>query len=418
MVLGATVGHEPDRTEVAAFKRKLDHMVQNAITVAIAAVADRVGLFELLAKHSNVASSTYLTIAEICEVGKLHPRYITEICGCLACAEFLKYDAEADGFAIEPAQAEVLADSEFERYGAGWFDEVPCLYRAVPGVVKATKCPAVTTGVPFSQQSEWGFSRGMERNNSPGIRTSLARTWLPKSLPSFVERLEAGIKVADLGTGAGAVAFALANAFPASTVVGIDSDRQSIDRANANNPGLTNLSFRCADMADIEPGTFDLITNHDCIHDVADPVGVLRAVRRALKPNGVFFSMEPRTIGESLKENYAVANSCEPVRGSVAAAYGISTLHCMTVSCAEGGCGLGCATFGRRTYERLARKAGFTDFKVVGGNTLDTFYAISGGGGDEGTPSRQGSSVSSGSSPRRTMSRTMSSMSLGLPSVF
>ena len=39
-------------------------------------------------------------------------------------------------------------------------------------------------------------------------------------------------------------------------------------------------------MGEIEPDTFDVITNHDCIHDLVDPVGVLRTVRRALKRDG------------------------------------------------------------------------------------------------------------------------------------
>lgn len=179
---------------------------------------------------------------------------------------------------------------------------VPCLYQAVPGVVQATKTPDETTGVPFSLQSEWGFSRGMDRTNGPGIRNSLARSWLPNALPAVVERLKAGIRVADLGTGAGACAFALAHAFPASSVLGIDVDQRSIDRANGNNPGLTNLSFQCKDMATVEPSTFELITNHDCIHDLVDPVGVLKSVRRALKPDGIFFSVEPKAC-DSLAEN-------------------------------------------------------------------------------------------------------------------
>jgi hypothetical protein len=28
-----------------------------------------------------------------------------------------------------------------------------------------------------------------------------------------------------------------------------------------------------------QPNTFDLITNHDCIHDLVDPVGVLKTIR-------------------------------------------------------------------------------------------------------------------------------------------
>ena len=77
----------------------------------------------------------------------------------------------------------------------------------------------------------------------------------------------------------------------------------------------------------------------DCIHDLVDPVGVLRTIRRALKRDGIFFSSEPKS-GETLADNLSPA---------MASGYGISTLHCMTVSLAHGGMGLGNA-FGPKRY--------------------------------------------------------------------
>ena len=268
-------------------------------------------------------------MADVARLGKLHPRYVTEILGCLACADFVAYSPDHDAYAIDPAQAKVLADATFPLHGAGWFDMVPALYQAIPGVAGAASTPGKLTGVPFSDQSEWGFGKGMHRCNAPGIKAAYTRKWLLRSVPHVVGALEAGIKVADLGTGMGAVAFALANSFPNSTVTGIDLDAPSIHRANTLNPGLANLKFRCMDSKDIEPDTFDLITNHDCIHDLVDPVGVLRSVRAALKPGGVFFSMEPRTAGETMQENFAAAQAGGALaQGAVAMQYGLSTLHC------------------------------------------------------------------------------------------
>ena len=138
-------------------------------------------------------------------------------------------------------------------------------------------------------------------------------------------------------------------------------------------------------MGEIETDSFDVITNHDCIHDLVDPVGVLRTVRRALKrdgarPNiprpqsvsifldsvrvraGVFFSGEPKS-GENLGENLGSA---------MASGYGISTLHCTTVSLAHGGMGLGSA-FGPKKYEGLVKEAGFLSFDTVGSNPMNNF---------------------------------------------
>ena len=72
----------------------------------------------------------------------------------------------------------------------------------------------------------------MDRLNTPGILSGYVRKWLPSS-PDAVAKLEAGCVVADLGTGCGAVAIALASAFPHSTIVGVDLDEFSIQSAEA-----------------------------------------------------------------------------------------------------------------------------------------------------------------------------------------
>lgn len=81
--------------------------------------------------------------------------------------------------------------------------------------------------------------------------------------------------------------------------------------------------------------------------------------------------MEPR-VKDSLAEN---------ISGSMMAAqqYGISAMHCMTVSLASGGEGLGSGTFGPNTYKKLAMEAGFTEFAIVGKNLINNFYEIKGG---------------------------------------
>uniref|UniRef100_A0A7S1AAX5 Methyltransferase domain-containing protein n=1 Tax=Noctiluca scintillans TaxID=2966 RepID=A0A7S1AAX5_NOCSC len=377
-----SIHRKPDRNAVSAFASQLNVMTQHSITLATAAVADRVGLFKLLANHSDPEGGVFLTVEQISSIGALHPRYVKEMCGCLACAGFLQYDKDTDGFGCDSAVSKVLADDEFALNAAGWLDMVPAMYRAVPGVSEAARTPERLTGIPFSSYSDWGFSRGMDRLNGAGIKSSFVRKWLPESMPEMVEKLQQGIKVADLGTGSGALAFSLANAFKNSHVTGIDLDERSVKQANALNPGLTNLVFQCRDMATIEPCSFDLIVNHDCIHDLVDPVAVLSSIRHALKPDGMFFSLEPRTPGESVAEAYELAGRHgESSRAQVSMMYGMSTLHCMTVSCAHGGLGLGCATFGPKTYEKLARDAGFLRFEVVGGSLANNFYVLSGGTG-------------------------------------
>jgi len=212
----------------------------------------------------------------------------------------------------------------------------------------------------------------MDRLNGPGIASAYVKKWLP-ALPGGVEELQSGITVADLGCGQGRLALTLAQAFPKSKFVGIDVDSFSIARAkeHLSATNLSNVSFVCCDMAELDAGTFDLCVNHDCIHDLVNPVGVLETVRKALKPNGRFFSMEPK-VKDTLAEN---------INPFMAQQYAISALHCMTVSLAHGGVGLGSGTFGPGNYERIAHLAGFTKFSVIGSNAVNNFYELKGGTG-------------------------------------
>ena len=236
-------------------------MSRDAIVLAVAGVADQCGLFATIA-----ASPSAMTAAEIATAGALHPRYVEEICACLACAEILGFDKETQKFSLTAAKAKCLTDASFPLGVGGWLEMLPALYRAVPEVTAATRSPDKTTGVPMSKFSEWGFTRGMDRLNTPGIMAGYVRKWLPSSADA-VQKLEQGCVVADLGTGCGAVAISLATAFPKSQIVGVDLDEFSIQSAEAVAAplGLPNLRFLCKDMIEMEPNTFDLITNRACM---------------------------------------------------------------------------------------------------------------------------------------------------------
>merc|ERR1719487_144234 len=142
-----------------------------------------------------------------------------------------------------------------------------------------------------------------------GVAKPYVNTWLPTGLPEVTEQLKAGgMNVAEVGCGAGRITVALATAFPNSTFTGIELDPTQFSKALAMNPGLENLDFQNRDMATIEEGTYDFIVNHDCIHDLVDPVMALTQIRKALKPGALFFSMEPR-VGEDIKQRYKQATA-------------------------------------------------------------------------------------------------------------
>ena len=116
------------------------------------------------------------------------------------------------------------------------------------------------------------------------------------------------------------------------------------------------MTFDVCDAARLRvPEPFDLIFVFDAVHDQVDPDGVLRAIRSALAPGGVFFMKEPHGA-DALEDN--MANPMAPML------YSVSTLHCMTVSLAHGGAGIG-TMFGEQLARRMLAAAGFTSVDVV-----------------------------------------------------
>lgn len=120
--------------------------------------------------------------------------------------------------------------------------------------------------------------------------------------------------------------------------------------------GVTNARFEVADVAQLPVrGEFDLITSFDSIHDQRDPAAVLRNAAAALTRDGVYLAIEPRASSK-LEEN--LQNPFAPWM------YGVSVLHCMTVSLAVGGAGLG-TVWGEQTARRLLGEAGFGSVEAV-----------------------------------------------------
>jgi 2-polyprenyl-3-methyl-5-hydroxy-6-metoxy-1,4-benzoquinol methylase len=177
---------------------------------------------------------------------------------------------------------------------------------------------------------------------------------LAKDLP---ERLEEGIRVADIGCGTGHAINVMAREYPNSTFAGYDFGEEAIGRARAEatDMGLTNARFEVLDVTQLPSDpNFDLITSFDSIHDQRDPATTLRRVAGALAPGGVYFMVEPKA-SSNLEDN--IGNPFAPY------IYGVSVLHCLTVSLAEEGAGLGTA-WGEQTARRMLEEAGFTNIDV------------------------------------------------------
>ncbi len=291
------------------------------------------------------------TSQQLADRAGLNERYVREWLAAMVTGRVFDYDPSTATYTLPVAHAAVLTDGPMSLAPLAAMGTL--LGKHVHQVARAFREGG---GVPYSEFRP-EFTDVMDSISRVYFDGALIDGYLPL-IPGLPERLEAGIRVADVACGTGHALVLLGRAFPTSTFVGYDIDDGAIGRARAEAAGaqLTNVTFEVRDVARLrveEP--FDLIFVFDAVHDQVDPPAVLSNIHAALAPDGVFFMKEPHGA-DALEDNLE-----NPMASML---YSVSTLHCMTVSLAHGGAGIG-TMFGEQLALRLLADAGFGDVDVV-----------------------------------------------------
>lgn len=345
-----------DRERVQAFLDRFVGYASGATTMGLLAIADRTGMLTWLGENESG------TVEEIASGAELEDRYVLEVLSGLAAAGAVEYDPGAQTFMLPPEHALFLADEASPYFMGGWMDMVPAVIGQIEGVAQAARHGG---GVGFE---EFGpdIVRGIDRGNAPSQKVFLTGRWLP-AVPGLVDKLTTGIRVGDVGCGAGTAAILMAEAFPSSSVTGFDVSAESL-RIARSRAATGNVEFDeySADSIPVDP-PFDLITTFDVIHDLANPLAGLTRIREALGPDGQYLMMEPNASSDLI----------DNLNDRGALLYGISAMLCMTQSLAVGGEGLG-AAWGRERAEEYATRAGFTRFEHLEdiSNKFSVFYLL------------------------------------------
>ena len=127
-----------------------------------------------------------------------------------------------------------------------------------------------------------------------------------------------GMKVLDLGSGAGDVAMLCADLVgPQGTVVGIDANASILDfaRHRVDATGWRNVEFRQGDISDVDlPHDFDAVVGRWILMYVEEPSRLLRQVAAHLRPGGIVAFQESANLRAAVQTYPSTPTHDEIVR--------------------------------------------------------------------------------------------------------
>jgi SAM-dependent methyltransferase len=347
----------PDKVKAEAFAEQMVGILNHASLALLISVGHQTKLFDTMSTMSPATS------AQIAAAAGLNERYVREWLGAMVTGRIVEYDPQEHTYRLPPEHAAALTRAA----GTGNFAQMT-QYIALMGLVEEEVAESFRKGggVPYARYPR--FQRLMAEESGAIFDETLVQTTLPL-VPGLIERLRAGIDVLDVGCGSGHAINLMAQAFPQSRFTGYDFSDEGVaaGQAEATRLQLPNATFMVRDISTLdEENRYDLITAFDTIHDQAYPARVLTGIAQALRPDGTFLMVDI-AASSHLEEN--LDHPLGPML------YTISTMHCMTVSLALDGTGLG-TVWGEQKAREMLAEAGFTqtDVQRVEGDILNNYY--------------------------------------------
>jgi 2-polyprenyl-3-methyl-5-hydroxy-6-metoxy-1,4-benzoquinol methylase len=343
---------EPSREEqqtagetTEEFALRVMGTIDSASMAILLSIGHQTGLLDAMAQLPPSTSS------QIADAAGLNERYVREWLGGMTAGQVVKYDPDAGTYSLPPQRAALLTRAAGPDNLARSAQFIPMLGEVEQKIID---CFRAGGGLSYGEYPR--FHALMAEESGEVFDASLVDAILPMA-DGLPDRLRAGADVADFGCGSGHAVNVMAQAFPASRFTGIDFSDEglAVGAAEAERLALTNAAFEHHDVADMDvTEAYDVVTAFDAIHDQARPDRVLRNIYEALRPGGVFLMVDIKASSR-LEDNVG-----EPLATFI---YTVSTMHCMSVSLAFGGAGLGTA-WGRQLALSMLADVGFKHVRV------------------------------------------------------
>jgi ubiquinone/menaquinone biosynthesis C-methylase UbiE len=332
---------ETQDAQGAVAERMVQILNDGAINV-LGSIGHQLGLFDVL------TTLPWATSEQVADAAGLTERYVREWLGGVVTAGWVEYDPDGRLYRISPDHAPFLTGTGVDNI-ARTMGLITLMGEVTPKVLDTFRQGGGLTYADYP-----GFHDAQAADSAAVNDASLLDTIVP--LTGIVDRLRAGIDVADIGCGEGHAVNLLAREFPNSRFSGFDFSPDALGpaRAEAAEWGLTNATFVECDVAgEVDEEAYDLVTAFDAIHDQAHPAVVLSNIRRSLRPGGTFLMVD-------IKASSHLENNLELPWASFL--YAVSTVHCMSVSLGQDGDGLG-TVWGTELATQMLREAGFDEVR-------------------------------------------------------
>lgn len=338
-----------------AFAGRVFGSVLASIDLVSIYIGDRLGYYRALADLGEA------TPGELALRTGTHERYTREWLEQQAVTGILDVvdtgDEHTRRFSLPAGHDVALTDRNSLSYVAPLAKQFLGMMRPIDALLAAYRTGG---GVPFHEYGD-DAREGIAEANRVMFINLLASDWIP-AMPDIHQRLHdrnRPARIADVGCGTGWSSIAFAQGYPGVQVDGFDLDPASIRTAtnNAIALGLTDqLKFLVRDASDASlNGQYDFACAFECIHDMADPVAALDAMRRLVGPGGTVLVGDERVADEFT----APGDDVERLM------YGASITHCLAVGMTEAHSACTGTVMRAGTFIHYAAQAGFQAIEIL-----------------------------------------------------
>lgn len=334
-----------DQAKADAFAGQFMNHLNGAAMMLMISIGHRTGLFDAMSDGNGYTSES------LAEKSRLSERYVREWLGAVVTGGVVSYDPDEQTYSLPSEHAAFLTRAAAPNNLAVTAQWVSVLGYVEDNVVDAFRHGR---GVPYSAYNR--FHEVMAEESGQSVIAGLDEHILPL-VPGLIESLNAGVDVVDVGCGSGLAVIKMARDYPNSRFVGLDLSEEAVafatERARA--AGVSNVRFEALDLTTWDANqAYDVVFTFDAVHDQAHPDKVLANIRRALKRGGVYLMQDIKA------SSYVDQQENQPLAPFI---YTISCMHCMSVSLAQGGVGLG-AAWGKELALKMLDDAGFASTEV------------------------------------------------------